>query len=152
MQIGFVKLRLTDEEIGDAIHLDTEYTFPCSDGSSNITFDCRPIADAQLAKAQPVIVRLEAEKKKLEKQVALDKKTYHSIALQLRLTLKDCADLKQQVAGLIEIIRELYSAHIKYQTQLDCDAPREHNKMMGKACEALREFEAMKAREQGKEK
>ena len=43
-------IRLTDEEIGNTIDLETEGTFPCSDGSANYTFDCRPIATAQLKK------------------------------------------------------------------------------------------------------
>lgn len=41
---------LTDKETGDAIELDTEYKFPRSDGSETWTFDCRPIAKAQIKK------------------------------------------------------------------------------------------------------
>jgi hypothetical protein len=41
---------LTDEEIGDLADLEVEYTFPCSDGSYTSTFDCRPVAQAQLQK------------------------------------------------------------------------------------------------------
>jgi len=41
---------LTDEEIGDSLDLETSYTFPCSDGSSTTTTDCRSVAQAQLQK------------------------------------------------------------------------------------------------------
>ena len=42
------KSLLTETEIGDLLDLDTEHTFPCSDGSYTSTVDCRPIPQAQV--------------------------------------------------------------------------------------------------------
>ena len=52
------KSLLTDEEIGDLLALEdlvTVHAFPCSDGSSIITMDCRPVAQAQLDKVLRIV-------------------------------------------------------------------------------------------------
>ena len=36
--------QLSDESIGNLLDLDSYYTYPCSDGSSKITVDCRLVA------------------------------------------------------------------------------------------------------------
>ena len=41
---------LTDEEMGDLLCLEKEYTYPCSNGSFTSTVDCRAIAKAQRKK------------------------------------------------------------------------------------------------------
>lgn len=41
---------LADEEIGDLLDLEKEYTYPCSDGSRTTTIDCHKVAKAQDAK------------------------------------------------------------------------------------------------------
>lgn len=41
---------LSDEEIGDLLDLEKEYTYPCSDGSKMMTIDCRQVAQAQREK------------------------------------------------------------------------------------------------------
>lgn len=37
---------LSDEEIGDKLDLEKDYTYPCSDGSKLMTIDCREVAQA----------------------------------------------------------------------------------------------------------
>ncbi len=38
--------KLTDEDLGDLLNLEKEYTYLCSDGSKTTTVDCHPVAQA----------------------------------------------------------------------------------------------------------
>ena len=38
---------MSDTKIGDLLDLESEYQYPCSDGSELSTVDCRPVAKAQ---------------------------------------------------------------------------------------------------------
>lgn len=42
---------LTDTQIGDLLDLNSEYTYPCSDGSQTITLDCHELLGKQADEA-----------------------------------------------------------------------------------------------------
>ncbi len=122
-------------------------------------------ADAQLAKVSPVIARLEAEKKELtrkgeelccfggnlliekhdlEKHIAeLEEKALREFEKLMDLASR-YDELEAENKRLKNSLQELYNAHIKYQSSVDCEAPDEHLVMMDKAGKLL------EAGEQGK--
>lgn len=156
--------RLTDEEIVELLDVSAERGYEVS-GTTIIKVDTYPLLDAQITKVSPVIARLEAEKKELtrkgeelccfggnlliekhdlEKHIAeLEEKALREFEKLMDLASR-YDELEAENKRLKNSLQELYNAHIKYQSSVDCEAPDEHLVMMDKAGKLL------EAGEQGK--